>query len=260
MNHNPFIDIYKTWPDDELLDVLNTPADYQPMAVEAAQIEIEKRQLTSEQLTFAKARQAERQNNIAIEKQKVERVENKIKSASRFVFNIFNPIQKDKVTTDNYILTLCVFMFFLSLYQVIKDFGLLRYMFEPGSKAKWDFSVVLMLMPYIFLPISASLFWLRKKNGWILTTCWCTYSATGAFFLFLDALKYRPIGIPSLDKIFPAMLPEKYLLLIILYGVILWIICKQPIKEIYKIDERTMRLSIIISAVLTIATFVGIIY
>src|SRR5689334_17355948 len=79
MSNTHFTNLYKTWPADRLLDVLDNPQDYQPAAVEAARLELERRQLPADELKIAEAIRAERQNEKLAQQQKVKAVEDRIK-------------------------------------------------------------------------------------------------------------------------------------------------------------------------------------
>ncbi|MGJ1509711.1 hypothetical protein ACR79N_25700 [Sphingobacterium siyangense] len=68
MSENNFAELYKTWPTDQLLSVVDNPDHYEPSALEAAEIELKSRQLTTEELTAARyvlnQREAEKETNI----------------------------------------------------------------------------------------------------------------------------------------------------------------------------------------------------
>lgn len=68
MSENNFAELYKTWSIDQLLSVVDNPDHYEPSALEAAEIELKSRQLTTEELTTARhvlnQREAEKETNF----------------------------------------------------------------------------------------------------------------------------------------------------------------------------------------------------
>lgn len=250
MNDNNFTTLYKTWTTDKLLDIVDNPNDYQPLAVEAARLELDSRQLTQEQLANAKAEQDLIRQDKANKQQKVKDIEDKVKSVGSSLVDNFNPIQKETPTTDKYIKIISLFLGGLFLYQLYKEFGLLKFMLTEDD-GKWDFSVVIFILPFIVLPTAAILFWLRKKFGWTLAAMFFSYTAGGAVVMFVKELNRKPSGIPALDTLFPTTSPTVYIGTVILFGGMLWVMCKDEIKEIYKIDKRTMYLTAVGVGVLT---------
>ncbi len=83
---------------------------------------------------------------------------------------------------------------------------------------------------FIFLPIIAILFWLRKKIGWICMVFYISYLLIGTFTYFSFIW---PFGFA-------------------LFGGTLWILCKKDLRAIYKIEKKTMYLSIITGGALNI--------
>ncbi|MBL7777487.1 MAG: hypothetical protein JNK66_04205 [Chitinophagales bacterium] len=116
MTDNPFIQRYKTTDTSELLDIIDRPSDYQPLAVEAARLELDSRQLTQEQLADAKAKQDLRRQDKASKQQKVKDIEDKFKSVGSSLADTFSPIQKETPTTDKFIKLISLFIGGLFLY------------------------------------------------------------------------------------------------------------------------------------------------
>ncbi len=239
MNDNNFTTLYKTWTTDKLLDIVDNPTDYQPLAVEAARQEIDSRQLTQEQLTDAKAEQDLRRQDKASKQQKIKDIEEKFKSVGSALADTFNPIQKDTPTTDKFIKLISLFIGGLFLYQLYKEFDMLKFMFTDDG-GKWDFSMVLYFAPFIILPTAGLLFWFRKKIGWALTTIYFSYTAAGAILLFVSALNRQPTGNQALDTLFPVVSPTVYVGTFLLFGGLTWTLCKENMREVYQVDKKSM--------------------
>lgn len=239
MSENNFATLYKTWTTDLLLDIVDNPSDYQPLAVETARLEIESRQLSPEQLADAKAKQDLRRQDKAIKQQKVKNIEDKVKSVGSSLADTFNPIQKETPTTDKYIKLISLFIGGLFLYQLYKEFGMLKFMFTDDG-GKWDFSMVLYFLPFIILPTAGLLFWFRKKIGWTLAAIYFSYTAAGSIPMFIMELNRKPTGVPTLDTLFPTTSPTLYIGTLLVFGGLTWTLCKVNIREAYQIDKKSM--------------------
>ncbi len=168
------------------------------MAVEAAQVEIDSRQLTQDQLSDAKATQKLSRQDEA---KKQKSIEDKFKYIAYSLADTFNLIQKENPTTEKLIKQIALFISLLFLYQLYTEFSTLKFMFTNGS-GKGDSSMVLYLLPFFILPTAGLLFWLREKIGWIHATIYFSYTAAGAVPMFIMALNRKTTGVVVLDTFF----------------------------------------------------------
>jgi hypothetical protein len=243
MSDNNFRALYKTWTNDKLLDIIDNQHEYQPSAVEAARHELDSRQLSVEQLDAAKTTQTERQKQKEGKQRRAKEVDNKIKSIGLSLADILNPIQKEGDNTDKIIKLVSLFLGGLFLYRIYTEFGLLKFMFTDSS-AKWDFTMVFYFLPLIILPTAGLLMWLRKTFGWTLTTFFFSYTAVGAIPLFLLTLNRHPTGNEALDTLFPVVSPLVHVGTFILFGSATWVMTKDNIRDVYKVDKQAMTISI----------------
>jgi hypothetical protein len=251
MKENNFKNLYKTWTTDKLLDIIDNPNEYQPLSVEAAQMEIDSRQLSEKQLDEAKKIQSARLFEKDSKHQKVKAVEDKLKSVGTSLADSLNPIQKELPSTDKYIKLISLLFVGLFLYQLIKDFKLLRYtLFDDNGR--WDFSMVLYFILFLLLPAAGLLLWFRKKIGWILATVFFSYSASFAILLFIKTFNYTPSGFPAIDNLFPTPSPTVYILTLLFYGGLIWIMSKSNIRELYNIGKPDMFITIGIGVVIVL--------
>lgn len=239
MSDNNFSTLYKTWAADKLLDIVDNPGDYQPLAVKAAQFELDSRQLTKEQRANAKAEQDLRRKDKANEQQQIKGIENKVKSVGSSLVDTFNLIQKDTPTTDRSIKLISFFIGGLFLYQLYKEFDILRFTFTNDG-GNWGFSMALYFLPLIILPATGLLFWFRKKIGWTLAAIYFSYTAAGAIPMFIMELDRKPTGVPVLDTLFPTISPTVYIGTLLLFGGLTWTLCREKMREVYQADKKTM--------------------
>jgi hypothetical protein len=158
------------------------------------------------------------------------------------MLNTLNPIKEETPDTDKYIKLISLFLIGLFFYQLYKEFGLIQFMFF-SEDGKWDFSMVICFLPMIALPTAAILFWMKKRFGWTLAAICFSYSVTGAVILLVKEFNRKPSGVPALDTLFPVTLPSVYFGTMILFGGMLWLICKNCVRDIYKINKPMMYLT-----------------
>ncbi len=234
-----FTDRYKNYSNSELLKIIDNPNNFQPLAVETAKAIFESRQLSDEDIEIAKATIAiQRQEKEAHdEKKKVLGI--KVKNIGASLVDTFYPIQTNTPTTDKIIKIVSIVFGGIFLYQLFKEIGMIKFMFTDSEDER-DFSIILYFLPLLIVPIATVLFYTRKKIGWTLLAIFLTYSAVNAILLFFMELNRMPSGIPALDILFPTTSPVTHLGTIIFFCGILWVICKDSIREIYTIEKKPM--------------------
>jgi hypothetical protein len=259
MNLNNFTELYHTWATDQLLDIIDNPSYYQPMAVDAARLELESRHLSAAQLEAAKKKQADRQKIKADKLQRTKAFGDKIKSVGSTFTDTYNPTQHEPLTTDTYIKLISLFLGGLSVYQVFKELDMLGFMLTDPS-ASWDLSMVLYFLPLLLAPAAGLLFWFRKRAGWILSTLFFTNMAAGALLLFLSAMNRQPSGNAALDTLFPSVSPAAYIGSLLISGGAIWVMAKEPVRAVYSIHRQTMFTTIALGAVATILMTIMLLY
>ena len=248
-----FSEKFKTYSNADLLRVIENHDDYQPQAVETAKNIFADRQLSEMEIKIAKDElEVERQEKLSKEQQK-RAVEDRVKNIGKSVFDNINPIQKEMPTSEKTIRVISILFCGLFLFQLHKQFGMLKFMFTE-SYAEWDFSMVLYFLPLIIIPTATVLFYMRKKTGWLLLTIFLVYSAVSAIGSFILAIKWKPSG-TTLDNLFPQIQPITYLLSFLFMSGIIWVISREKMRNIYSISKPTMVLTISIVTGIFVAAF-----
>jgi hypothetical protein len=244
-----FSEKFKTYSNTDLLRVIENPNDYQFQAVETAKTIFSDRQLSEMEIKIAKDElETERQEKSKKEQQKLA-VENKIKDVGKSIFDHINPIQKEIPTSEKTIRIISILFGGLFLFQLYKEFGMLRFMFT-NNYAEWDFSMALYFLPLIVIPTATILFYLRKKTGWLLLAIFLTYSAISAIGMSILTMNMVPSGIEILDNLFPQILPLTYILGFVFYVGVIWTISRENMRTIYSISKQTMILTVTITALI----------
>jgi hypothetical protein len=247
---NQFTERYKTLTTTALLKIIDTPDDYQPIAVNAAKEELAARHLTAEELAAANAViDAELQEKqLKIEKRNV--FENKVKDISASVIDAVHPIQRTPPTANRIINILSIVFGVLFLIEFFNQFDFIKFMLTDRA-AKWNFQMIFYLLSIFFTPVAAYLFWRRRRLGWVLFCAFFTFSALSAVILLCMLLKHRHTD-PTIDNLFPAPSPVTQLWNIFFFGGCLWLILKNEIRDIYDIDKKTIYVSGGLGVVVTV--------
>ncbi len=252
-----FTEKFTTYSNTDLLKIIDSPDDYQPLAVETAKSIFSSRQLNDHDIEIAKAELAAIKQEKEAKDQKKKDLENKVKNIGASVFSTINPVPTETPNADKIIKITSIVFGGLFLFQLYKELGMISFMFTD-SGAKWDFSMVLYFLPLLFVPVATILFFKRKKIGWTLLTIFLSYSAVSSIGLFIMTLNREPSGFPALDNIFPQTSPTPHLMTLLFFAGALWTICKEEIREIYIVDKKYMFRTIGISAAITALTTYGI--
>src|SRR5688500_15682241 len=96
MDSKYFAKLYKGWTVDQLLDIIEKPTNYQPVAVEIEKRKLESRGFTDEQFQEAKKLRSQKLKVEANEKKKIKAIESKFISIAESI----NPIQSQVPTTE----------------------------------------------------------------------------------------------------------------------------------------------------------------
>ncbi len=246
---NNFSEYYKTISDTELLNILDNPANYQPLAVEAAKEEFANRQLSDTETQEARQPLVAKQAQKEKDREKVKAVETKIKAAGHTFIDTINPIQSGIPSTEKTIRLIVIIFGGLFLYQIISDLKMLTLMLKDITR--FDTSSFFYFLPIVIIPTATILFWRQKTLGWILLVFFLTYSAVGILWMFIKSLSRNSSGLTAFDNLFPTPSLIAYIIQLLFFGSILYVLCKPNIKDRFKIEPQKMIVTIVISGLLT---------
>ena len=253
---NEFTERYKKTSTLDLLKIINTPSEYQPLALEAATAEIANRQLTPEQLSEAQAALEADQLRIEQGRATQRAIEEKVTAWSATVADAVNPYQTGPITADRQIQAISIFFLVLALYYIYNAYAFVGFLLFDDA-AEFDPSLVLYFLPLVITPLAAFFFWKRKKIGWILVTIYLTYVSASEVLLFIQALNMREY---TGDLLFPAIPLIQYIGAAIIYMWCLWVVCKASIREHYAVGKETMLKIIIFTTTAVVSLMIGMIW
>ncbi|WP_029902133.1 hypothetical protein [Prevotella sp. 10(H)] len=235
-------EIYKTYSNTALLRIVQTPADYRPEAVEAAQKELDSRQLLPIEIEEAKIQLEAEDQELISKREKRDKIKNTLAEKGTGIIDYINPVMDENAGEDNrqkpplIINTIAIVFLIISILQIVTQFYLLKGLFDNG---KWDFSVVLFLFPIIVTPLASILFWMKKRSGWILLAIYLGFAVMGMLWMLFI----------SFDSMF--------LVGSLFFTGTLWCICQEKIREVFNISIKQMYYTILLSIAIMAIILVG---
>lgn len=237
---NQFSERYKSLYNSDLLKIINNPGDYQPLAVETAKIELNTRQLTAEELEIANKEYESQQVKEQARIEKQHALEN---ISKRTLFSMLEIIKRPPPKRRIKIIISMIFILML-LFQAIGKISLVSYMFTDDG-AGWDLAMVILLLPLLLIPISLLLFWFNKKTGWVLLSVYIIYLACYSIIEFYELFSVQyPEDAPIHRSYSPMSFFPFLFFQIFFFGGMIWAMCRNDIRQDYRIDKKTLFISI----------------
>jgi len=254
---NQFSPLYKKLSNADLLKIIDTPADYQSEAIEAANEELAARQPTDEELLTAREENERLRQEALLKSGKTKVWENKAQDIAHTITDTLNPIQTEKPSAPRAILWISILMILLTLYQLYSQFGLLKYMFTYGS-GKWSFAMIMYFFrPLIVAPIAAVLFALREKYGWVLLSGYFIYLAVNTLALLYLAFKHPIRSGDPVSGLPPSVSVDSMVGWAIFNAGCLYFMFKKDVREIYTINPKSIAIAAGFGVLLTLSSVVG---
>jgi len=244
-----FSEFYKSISNTELLNILDNPGDYQPLAVEAAKNELLKRQLSETEIKEAREQIIAKQIQKEKQREKVKAIEDKVKATGYSLLDTLNPIQTGIPSTEKIIRLIVIVFGALFLYQLIKDFKIHEIYIKDIPR--FPFDSILYLAPLLLLPVAIFTFWKKIRIGWFLLAIFLVFSTVAVLWELLQYFLLGPPGNSGLNSFFPQPSGSTLIIQLIFYGGTLYTICKQNMRNEFSISENKMLATIIITGVLT---------
>ena len=235
---NPFIEYYKTITNSELIVILENTGKYQEEAVEAANNEFKVRNLSEDDIAAARASLLAAHTEQERQKDKINAIKEKFWNRGSKIVDAVNPIQKSKPTTDKIILTISIIYGIMLLYTLISKFTTI--LIYVRDIFKFTSESLLFLIPILMLLLGITLFWKRKKLGWILLTIYATCLSVLSVWQIITAFSWEPSGIDFFDAFNPEPSPVLLIATFIFYTGTIYTLCKAGIREVYAIDRNKM--------------------
>lgn len=238
---NDFSEYYKTISDAELLNILDNPDEYQPLALKAAEEEFANRQLSDTEIQKARQELIARQAQKEKQREKIKSVEIKIKESGQTFIDTINPIQTGIHSTEKAIRLIVIVFGGILLYKFVKYFK--TYLAYVRDISGFRIDSIIYFLPEIFLLIATITFWRRKRIGWMLLMIFLTFSAVGALDLLIRSFNWKS---SDFDNLFPRPSPMTHIVQLLFLIAIMYVLCKENMREVFSIDKQKIAKAIFI--------------
>ncbi len=251
---NPFTESFKGSSNLELFRVLENQSKYQREAVEAAELEIKDRELTEDEISEIRLVLSNEISQKIKRKNKKAEIRDRFEFLAGFAIDSLNPVQNSSPTIQKSLRLLVVVFGLICIVRWYNDFGIVQFLFKNGVD-DIDLSIIEILIPLVFLPLGLALFGLKFRLGWIIMSFYLTYAALSTIVLIVISWNIEPIEDLLFESLFPQASIISYFLTILFYCVSLWFICKEEIRNLYRINYSIALSTIGISFVLVTLFF-----
>ena len=246
-----FITQFEKYSNHQLLKIINSPNDYKPNAIEAAKTIISNRQLSDEEIE---------EFNTEYQELREKTTKDKPTELYKNVFDFVNPLKGGALIPEKVIRIITVVLCGIFLLQVYREYEITFSFFESF---KDDWYMIFSALPILIFATAITLFYLKKKIGWILLAAYLIHSVISTVWMHVMFVGVTPTGVEALDVISsfyisPIAQITRILSFIFHVGII-WVICTKSIRSAYPISTRTMVYTISITTlamVLIMAYFV----
>lgn len=249
-----FSEYYKTITDWELVTILENPEDYQQEAIEAAEQELKRRQLSLVKVEEIKNRIAQEQLRKIEARQKREAVERTIREKVLIALESLNPIQEELTGAEKVIRFIVIFWGLLTLYQGIHDWRIEWNALKAFPVHPFLNSII--LFPFIILPVSIYHLWKRKSLGWTLFVIYLTFQLLAEISMLLYAITWKPSGIEWMDQLVRPSFPKTVLRLLFVAGTF-YSMCRLNVRALLFIERKKMFVTIGATVVVAMFVFLG---
>lgn len=228
--------------------------DYKPEAIDAAQKEIESRNLSSEQLEEARKNLEYSTQKKSNQEEQFHAVRNRFSDATNRVLSRINPAASHLSNSEKIIrlYALCALAF--SLYHWYVNFHVVQSIFRQSS-FKWESYFTFLSIPMIFLPIGSILLFKGRKIGWFITSFAATYFWINVLFNLYNNWNYEPSGFAFFDQMYPP--PSRVLLVksVAIFTATLVAINIKPIRQPFKISNKVAVVFFLVSILCFVLLF-----
>ena len=187
-----FRERFEAHTNSELFRITDNPGDYQSEAVEAARSIIAERRLTDAEIAAARGElDAEKRERAEQERQGQQRRERRNAAVRRLV-DALNPIRSDIPVPGRLVNIVCIVLgvWYLIWFVRVRPVGFL--LFTLGD---WDWSVLTLAVPLVWVPTAIILFWRRKKAGWFMFSIYAVCSAGMALWSIVSMFGAQTEGV-----------------------------------------------------------------
>lgn len=225
MNKNDYKDYYEKMDLVKLIGILENSDDYNPIAIEVADEELKRRQISASEYNQIKIELSNHklEADLKAEKNKllIDETKENIKTKANASLEAVNPLVQNSNTTT--IKVISGYFIIAGLYTLLTEFGYLKFVMTDET---FNFSMYeyIILISFILPIIAGLLLWFTNKIGWYLSILICLIGiGIGVYF----CVQFHNDG---------GILLALFLLFI--HGGIIYYLFKPPIRDLFNVRQE----------------------
>jgi len=228
-----FEKLFKSRTTVQLLRIIGSPEDYSKDALLAAQKEFVGRTDKDE------AREYINEENELKEDRKARgtKIEGQIEKSANSVLDLIDPLRSGITPGEKRLKWLIILFAGLSIYQLVKEFSFMNFMFTDAS-AEWDMSVLLYFLPLMIVPLGTYLLYKKNKIGWGLLYAWSIVNCYGSLRTAVVMWDYAPRDFHVIDMLMPQPSSVQLILGSLVVGVFIIALLNRHIRDLLELDKH----------------------
>ncbi|WP_046757014.1 hypothetical protein [Kordia jejudonensis] len=249
---------YQQLSDRELLEILANASSYQAAAVATAQQELASRKLSEAQIATVNS-EVEREKELKKTQALRRKEENETLKRDFFaLFKNVNPFAKELELYEKQIRFMCWFYAGIALYTIVTNFSLMGFYMDDMLKGKIDADFFIYVAHILSIVLGAILFWKRKMLGWILITFFMVTGIAGVIVSFIyHVISPTPQYYTFIDDVMqPSNIVGMLLISAFFYGTNMYVLLKEKVKSVFKIDTTIAVVTITAAAAIQVAIWI----
>ena len=174
-----FTERYRSYNTVELVEIINSPSHYQPIALQAARQELENRKISPEELREANKVITIRKEYKSDSRKKVDKLNKEITSKAANALDHFSPVQNAIPLLSKLKMMIVIVYSILLIYEAylfFKPFSL-----EDLNSSDSSFYFIINAIPIVLLLLALCFFWPGKALGWTLLTIYIGHNLFAVF-------------------------------------------------------------------------------
>jgi len=243
-------------PDARIAEIIVRAEDYDPLAIEVAKAELSNRGFTdAEQYELLHSASNEKEEKLLKEQRKEQDREAALEKA----VNFDKYIKPDDPAFNKKIIKGIAILLFLnalnSFYNLIVDFC-----FGPYSRNFTEYIQFGLpsFLEIVFIVFAGIKLWKTKKIGWIITNVLLMFSGIMKLFNIYTEWLYRQRDDSFIDLsfLYPRVGYGYYLSLLAFIVVVILLLYRKPVIDLFVINKKTKWLPFVISLILILGLYV----
>lgn len=181
-----FTERYKSYNTVELVEIITSPGQYQPIALQAAKQELENRKISPQELEETKETVKQRKEYRSVSRKKMESINKEIAAKTGTALDHFSPLENTIPMVNKLKAMLAIVYSLLFVYEASLLFS--PFSLNDLSNSDGRFYFIVNALPTLLLMVALCFFWPGKTIGWTLLIVYIGHSLFSVFASFYTTI------------------------------------------------------------------------